>query len=169
MSQNVPEKLPNDSFPLPDCKAIHPLVQDIIVIVALTLCLLVSGWLGLRLGRLLLPLVATERLGVYVGLVTFPLLSVVKGIFHFLCGYFLARWLRRINPWHIVGGLAVFVAVLAVLETPWSKLPQIAALSKTTVPILLVDDAVGPLFLLLFFSLGIYWQQRGSQKRDAAA
>jgi len=144
-----------------ECRAKHLLLRDIAVIVALFPCLFVSGWLGLHLTRLLLSVISIRHFGIYAGLVSFPLDGVVRGVFHFLCGYLLARLLRRVNPWHVLGGLAIVVALVIVGATPWTELAEFAALSETTVPIFLFDSIIGPLCLLLFLSLGVWWQRQG--------
>ena len=145
-------------------------LRDIFITVAFFLSLFVVNWLGVFLGRkLLLQVVPTGQLGVYVGLVTFPVLGVARGVFHFLCGYWLGRLLRRINPWHVITGVAVLVALLFVVITPWTQLSEVAALAGTTPIIMLVQDLVGPVCLLLFLSFGVWYQRRKAHTQRAPA
>jgi hypothetical protein len=140
------------------------LLSDAAVIAVLVVCLFASAWAARFFVRFLLPSLRTNKWGAHPGLVTFSLLGVVRGIFVFVCGYLLARFLRRVSPWHVVVGLAILSVILVVWVTPWSGLSLIAAHEGTTVPIILIEDAIGPLCLFLFLSLGIWCQRRGSHK-----
>lgn len=144
--------------------AIYPLPRDIVVIVALVLCLLAGSWVTLHLCHTLVSL----SLG---GMVVVPaiaafLLYTTKGIFHFLCGYWLARLLRRVSPWYVVGGLAIVAAlVILVLAGLRPHLDFASLMAVTAAPLFLASDVFGQDCLLLFLSLGIWFQRRMSHKR----
>lgn len=138
----------------------YALSRDILVIVALVLCLLAGSWVSFRFCYTLLSL-SLGRVVFWPSFAMF-LLSTAKGVFHFLCGYWLARLLRRVSPWYVVAGLAAVAAllifVLAVLRLLQDVLHGPAV---TAAPLFLAIDVFGEKnCLLLFLSLGIWYQRR---------
>jgi hypothetical protein len=151
-----------------DGVAMYPLLRDIMAIVALILCLLVGVILEFYLSGALISF-SLRGMSV-VPVLAGSALYTASGLFHFLCGFWLAKSLRQINPWYVVIGLAVASVLLTTLAMLGLK-PHIAASATTAGPLILASpfllalDVLNESCLLLFLSLGIWCQRRTLYKR----
>jgi hypothetical protein len=137
----------------------YPVSRDILVIVALVLCLLAGSWASFHFCYTFV-LHSLGRTVIWPSVAMF-LLSTAKGLFHFLCGYWLARLLRRVNPWYVLAGLAVVAALfLLALAGFRPHLDFRNSRSVIPVPFFLAFDVFGENCLLLFLALGIWYQRR---------
>ena len=150
-----------------ECAAICPRSRDLLVIAALVLCLLLSAWLGLCSSRLLVSgVLAGKTTGVLLYFVGF-LIGTARGIFHFACGFGLARFLRYFNPWHVVAGLATVAALWFCVVALFRLHVDLHA--ATAVPLFLAMEVFGPESLLLLLSLGVWCQRRMARVPEHAA
>jgi hypothetical protein len=137
----------------------YPVTRDILVVIALVLCLLAGSWASFHFCHTLLLSLSLGRIAVSFALF---LLSTAKGLFHFLCGYWLARLLRRVNPWYVPAGLAVVAVLFLLVLAGFRPHADFFFDSRSVIPVpfLLAFDVFGENCLLLFLALGIWCQRR---------
>lgn len=139
----------------------HTLRNDIAAIVALVLCLLAGSWVTFHVCRTLASLSLEGR--VVVSSFASFLFFTTRGVFLFFCGYWLARLLRRVSPWYVVGGLAIVaVLLICVLTGVRPRLDVLDGSAVTAAPFFLAADVFRGDCLLLLLCLGIWYQRRVS-------